>query len=422
MAKKKKTAPVAEEVKDDGYIEYRVKRHTFGSEEKMPGYSIDPNGFKGAPSKKKPIWLKILLGVLITLGICAVLVALVAILMPPIEQMVIIGSNAQIDSVTIKTEDEGYKPTDWMLAVDDETKLNHITIPGTNNSASQYTFLSIFGKCQAYSIAEQLNMGYRYLDVDLGVKTFSNGAQHLVVKNDDLICTEKIWFWSEPVYLVNVISDCNRFLYEHPTETIILHVNYAGGDETISEIQRLLDNVVLAYNDLWLFADKEMPTLAQARGKIVLLRGYSDEAGIGERAGLMVAWDEQTVSADTSTPYVTESNRENDLTVMVEDYTKLNDTDKWEVFMSSLNTLAVSAKTGMIAKGGADGENRVAILSLSSEGEKKYGHPYFHASQLNEKLTKLEFTNGYDYGWVLVDFGTKDMARHIYSLNFHMGE
>ena len=41
-----------------------------------------------------------------------------------------------------------------------------------------------------------------------------------------------------------------------------------------------------------------MPTLGQARGKLVLLRRWEDEAGLGARAGLPLLWEDQKGHAD----------------------------------------------------------------------------------------------------------------------------
>ena len=58
---------------------------------------------------------------------------------------------------------------DWMKELDGELPLNQIVLPGSHDSATQYVQLAFFSKCQALSIAEQLEAGCRYLDIRLGV-------------------------------------------------------------------------------------------------------------------------------------------------------------------------------------------------------------------------------------------------------------
>ena len=58
---------------------------------------------------------------------------------------------------------------DWMAALDGELTLDAIVIPGTHDSATRYVQLGFFSKCQDLSISEQLEAGYRYLDIRLGI-------------------------------------------------------------------------------------------------------------------------------------------------------------------------------------------------------------------------------------------------------------
>ena len=57
---------------------------------------------------------------------------------------------------------------DWMARLPDDTPLDAIVIPGTHDSATQYVQLAYFAKCQSLSIGEQLEAGFRYLDIRLG--------------------------------------------------------------------------------------------------------------------------------------------------------------------------------------------------------------------------------------------------------------
>lgn len=56
-----------------------------------------------------------------------------------------------------------------MSSVDGNLKLNEINIPGTHDSATQYVKLALFSKCQCLNIKEQLDAGFRYLDIRLAV-------------------------------------------------------------------------------------------------------------------------------------------------------------------------------------------------------------------------------------------------------------
>ena len=62
-----------------------------------------------------------------------------------------------------KTPVEG--SADWMSRLSDEKLISEVVLPGTHDSATQYVQLAFFSKCQALSIKEQLEAGFRYLDV-----------------------------------------------------------------------------------------------------------------------------------------------------------------------------------------------------------------------------------------------------------------
>ena len=57
---------------------------------------------------------------------------------------------------------------DWMAALPDDRPISEIVVPGTHDSASMNAQLGFITKCQALSIAQQLNIGARYLDIRLG--------------------------------------------------------------------------------------------------------------------------------------------------------------------------------------------------------------------------------------------------------------
>ena len=57
---------------------------------------------------------------------------------------------------------------DWMAALPDDRVISEITMPGTHDCASQNAQLGFITKCQALDVAQQLNIGARYLDIRLG--------------------------------------------------------------------------------------------------------------------------------------------------------------------------------------------------------------------------------------------------------------
>lgn len=56
---------------------------------------------------------------------------------------------------------------DWMAMLPDDVPLGELSIPGTHDAGTQYVQLGFFSKCQARSVGQQLEDGFRYLDIRL---------------------------------------------------------------------------------------------------------------------------------------------------------------------------------------------------------------------------------------------------------------
>ena len=59
------------------------------------------------------------------------------------------------------------------------------------------------------------------------------------------------------------------------------------------------------------------------------------------------------------------------------------------------------------------GEREIALHFLSTKETAAYGHPYFYAGKLNEQLLDEQRLSG----WIVVDFGSAQLAEKIYRMN-----
>ncbi|MBR3474532.1 MAG: phosphatidylinositol-specific phospholipase C domain-containing protein [Oscillospiraceae bacterium] len=290
-----------------------------------------------------------------------------------------------------KTAIEG--SADWMKELPDETPLNALALPGTHDSATQYVQLGFFSKCQSKSIGEQLEAGYRYLDVRLAVSGDGMELMHGFTK-----CRSGPMPWNSTLTLDAVLEDCYAFLSAHPTETVVFAVKQEHGGESVKEFQTILNRYVQEKPEFWLQSDT-IPALGEARGKLVLLRRYEDEAGLGAAAGIPLLWANQNGHEDTNRNTVSEPN--GSYTLWVQDRFEYDTEDKWNAFLGGLDAAG-------------SGEEDLAIHFLSTKGTAPYGHPYTFAKALNPRLMELEELKG----WVIVDFGSASMAQWIYQNNF----
>lgn len=290
-----------------------------------------------------------------------------------------------------KTPVEG--SADWMKDLADETPLNAIVLPGTHDSATQYVQLGFFSKCQAKSIGGQLEAGYRYLDIRLAVEGDGMKLMHGFTN-----CRSGPMPWDSALSLDEVLEDCYAFLAAHPTETVVFAVKQEHGDESVAVFQTILNRSIQKNPSFWLLTDT-LPSLGEARGKLVLLRRYEDEAGLGQAAGIPLLWANQNGHEDLSLNTVSEPN--GSYTLWVQDRYEYDAEDKWNAFSA-----------GMAAAG--TGEGDLAIHFLSTKGTAAYGHPYGFARVLNPRLTEQEKLSG----WIVVDFASAPLAERIYRNNF----
>lgn len=286
---------------------------------------------------------------------------------------------------------------DWMARIDDTTPLNQVVLPGTHDSATQYVQLAFFAKCQSLSVPEQLEAGFRYLDVRLGDDGKSDS---LKLMHGFTNCKTDIL--GDVLRLDDVLEGCYAFLDAHPTETIVFAVKQEHGDASVAQFQQMLDAAISANPQRWLLKEG-IPTVGEARGKLVLLRRYDDEAGLGARAGILFNWAGQGKSAGQGLDVAAEPN--GSYTLWVQDRYEYANDDKWTAFTAGMQKAAAGMASG-----------DVALHFLSTKGTLVQGHPFAHASDLNPRLAAVPSADL--TGWIVVDFASAPLAAHIYEANF----
>ena len=283
---------------------------------------------------------------------------------------------------------------DWMAGLDDALRLSELTIPGSHDSATRYVQLGFFSKCQALSVGEQLEAGCRYLDIRLGL----DGDRFKLMHGFTNCKSGALSF--EPLYLDEMLRECYAFLAAHPTETVLFAVKQEHGDESVERFETALDAYLREHPDYWLLSDT-IPSLGEARGKLVLLRRYEDEAGLGARAGIPFGWPNQNGFDDPTLN--TERTDQGGYALWVQDRYEYGVENKWKAFTLGMETAETER-----------GEGDVALHFLSTKGEATYGHPYSYAKQLNPRLSVLSSPSG----WIVLDFFSARLAERVYTENF----
>ncbi len=167
----------------------------------------------------------------------------------------------------------------WMDRLNDELPLNSFDIPASRNAGAQYLLapLAGSGQCQNTSIAQQLQDGTRALD--LRVNNDKNAGMRIVTGVLDCYADSSC---SSYLTLDGVLGSIYGFLQDNPSETVIVQITEEGSSTAASGdfSSTLLGSHVQQASPYW-YTGAAVPTLADARGKIVLLRQYQSPTGEG---------------------------------------------------------------------------------------------------------------------------------------------
>jgi len=296
----------------------------------------------------------------------------------------------------------GEKPdgSSWMADLPDDIRLNEITIPGTHDSATQYVELPYFANCQYLSIKDQLEAGYRYLDIRLGNK---GNSGMLSFYHGFCVCTTGGLPGAKKMLLGDQLDAIYDFLEENPTETVIFCIKMEHCDDE-EMFQSLVHWYLNQDHKHWYMGTDAFPSLGDCRGKVVLMRRYADYLGEGMATGIGISWENQSETADAgfkSSDIVDQDG----YTLVVQDRYKYDDEDKWQAFIEGLKTSSGSS-------------SELSLNFLSTNGSSAYGHPYSHAKVLNERFMNEDLSFIDHPVWIITDFSFKSMAQRIWELNF----
>ena len=289
-----------------------------------------------------------------------------------------------------------------MADIDGETMLSAISIPGTHDTCTQYVGLRYVFQCQNTSVAEQLEDGYRYMDMRL-VLDGEGEEQTLILKHNFSKCKKNGSLFAKALTLSDVLRDVYAFLEENPTETVIMCMKAENGKDDVAEVQKLLYKQIDANADMWYLAN-EIPTLDEVRGKIVLATRFEDKMGVGEsRSGLHFYWEDQGDRTVVDVPYVL--SMVNDTTSLwVQDRYNYDTADKLDAIVDNLENCQAADDT-------------FSINFTSTSGSGKVGHLKKYASTINAYLLTYDWKENTCYGIVVVDFASDKLAKCIYGTN-----
>lgn len=304
-----------------------------------------------------------------------------------------------LSAIPAGTSAESSAADEWMKDVDGATRLSAMSIPGTHDSATEHVGLRYIFQCQDRGIAEQLENGYRYLDIRLALD-----GDTLILKHNFSKCRKSASLFSKALSLDDVLSDAYAFLEAHPSETVIMCVKAENGKDDVARLQTLLYDAISANEGAW-YLKNRIPTLDEVRGKIVLATRFEDLLGLGEeKSGLHFYWEDQGDRSILAVPHA---------------QSPINDSEA--LFVQDRYNYAVQDKLDAIEHclvNSQASEESFFLNFCSTSGSGKVGHPKKYAESINEYLRAYDWDDSCCYGVVIVDFAAHDIAELIYNTNF----
>ena len=189
---------------------------------------------------------------------------------------------------------------DWMKNIPDDAYLSSVNIPGTHDTGTAAIvedFMQEFSmtSCQKYYYGEQLNVGARSFDVRCNATKSGSDTKPKDVR---IIHGGSVWQCINRdgitvLTLDNILDDSVRFLKNHNTEAIVMMLKPDAGS---SEGLAYALNDFIRKNKDYVYLGDDIPSMKEARGKIVFIRRFPvDESKFEDTSGFGIDlsnWDD----------------------------------------------------------------------------------------------------------------------------------
>ena len=162
------------------------------------------------------------------------------------------------------------KLNSWMQKLRDDIPLSALSIPGTHNSPTHHRALPSV-RCQAVSPKEQLENGVRFFDIRVQPETPEDPTK------DGLLLVHSVFPISVTgkKYFRDLANEVLAFLDRNPSEGVIMSIKREGtGNATDAQLSCILRDHYAGDVGRW-FTAPRIPTLGEARHKIVLTRRFA---------------------------------------------------------------------------------------------------------------------------------------------------
>ena len=280
----------------------------------------------------------------------------------------------------------------------DDIYLSEINIAGTHDSATAWVSMENQARCQDKTIARQLEMGVRFLDIRLTKK----GDEFYLVHSladcySDKEKTKRMTFGE-------VLEVCKSFLRDNPKETLILSIKQDRGIINRWFFPPFYDKYIRDDESCW-YTGNKVPTLGQCRGKLVLMRRCRVWKSFYKTAegGLNFSFWPDQKRKRMKAKNVLLSKKEK---AVVQDRYCLEPEKKWQCSKHYLDN-AVTSNT------------QLAVHFISTSA-KTNGNLVGTAEYINAEFMKYSLKP--KTGWIICDFPTEELIEKIMTSNIEKSE
>lgn len=175
-----------------------------------------------------------------------------------------VSSSGPTSTFTLSYASSSVSQKNWMKGITGSRSITSFTLPGTYQSAASVPAAGP-QKTQTLTITEQLNLGIRYFDLNVvnhyGKIVFVYGN---VIEKGDRI--------------KDIFTEFSTFLSENPTEAILVSINDVANDP--KDFASIAINFLKDFSSQ-VYSGNVIPTLDQARGKMVIVRRFVSDGVYG---------------------------------------------------------------------------------------------------------------------------------------------
>lgn len=179
--------------------------------------------------------------------------------------------------------------TNWMGSLTGHRELSLLSIPGTHDCGTKNVENAKKLQCQSLSVEEQMNIGVRYFDIRCAAES-KDTTQY--IKHSSSFCKND---HGDLLTIDELIKIGKTFLKNHPTEALLFQIKNEGDGFNDSRLCNCIGRYI---SDGSLWAQDRIPCLDEVRGKIVLIRRFTDKENDyslpRERLGInLSSWDSE---------------------------------------------------------------------------------------------------------------------------------